>query len=193
MQERRSYTRLTSWRLCWWQDRHGMQWLLKQLRIVGSTQVSLLKLRYWPHFDHAFFRAQPKPTMTSDPQPCSSPTSDPKVWAIIKDYASGVINSFPEVEENLKEYLGISYNYIDWWDTPLWQLSTPRMDMAKAIKVIEKLLAKKSTLPLPLVPPYQILIPHVHCCPNLRSLSKISPSKFHSSRAGGGFKAEPSH
>src|ERR1700683_4645305 len=40
--------------------------------------------------------------------------ADPAVWAIIEEYAAGIINTFPDAEEKLTEYLGVKYKYEDW-------------------------------------------------------------------------------
>ena len=107
--------------------------------------------------------------MTSDPQPCSSPTSNPKVWAIIKDYTSSVINSFPEVEENLKEYLGVLCHYIDWRDTFV-AVEHTEMDVTKVIKVIEELSAKKINPP----PTIHSSLSNSHTpCPSLPQLERL--------------------
>ena len=50
------------------------------------------------------------------------------------------------MEENLKEYLSISYNYIDWRDAFV-AIEHTEMDVAKVIKVIKELSAKRTNPP----------------------------------------------
>ena len=56
----------------------------------------------------------PEATSHLTPDLLQSPTADPAAWAIVKDYASGIIDTFPEAEEKLIEYLGINYHFSDW-------------------------------------------------------------------------------
>ena len=56
----------------------------------------------------------PKATSHTTPDLLQSPTADPAAWAIVEDYASGIIDSFPEAEEKLIKYLGINYHFSNW-------------------------------------------------------------------------------
>ena len=42
------------------------------------------------------------------------PIADLSAWAIIEDHAAGIIDTLPEVEEKLTEYLGAKYRNKDW-------------------------------------------------------------------------------
>ena len=70
-----------------------------------------------------------------------SPTADPAAWAIVEDYASGIIDSFPEAKEKLIEYLGINY-YFSNWQGAFRAINNAEEDTAAAINSIKALSAK---------------------------------------------------
>lgn len=49
-------------------------------------------------------------TTTNEPKQAENALADPEAWAIIKSYTSGIIDTFPEVEGKLTEYLGVKYH-----------------------------------------------------------------------------------
>ena len=53
----------------------------------------------------------------SDHTPSSNlnlcPIADLSAWAIVEDYAVGIIGTLPEVEEKLTVYLGVKYRHED--------------------------------------------------------------------------------
>ena len=51
-------------------------------------------------------------TPPSNLTPC--PIADPSAWAIVEDYAAGIIDTLLEVEEKLTKYLGVKYRHKDW-------------------------------------------------------------------------------
>lgn len=79
--------------------------------------------------------------------PQSSRTSDPEAWAIIMDYASGVIDSIPEVHKKLTEYLGDGYKYDDWKEA-FRVIEMAETDTVAAIAAIKPLL-ENATNPTP--------------------------------------------
>ena len=74
-----------------------------------------------------------------------SPTADPAAWAIIKQYASGVIETFPEVEERLTEYLGSKYQFGNWREV-FTAVDNAENDTVTAVTAIKELASKYLTV-----------------------------------------------
>ena len=83
----------------------------------------------------------PEATSHTTPNLLQSPTADPAAWAIVKDYASGIIDTFPEAEEKLIEYLGINYHFSD-WQGAFRAINNAEEDTAAVINSIKALSAK---------------------------------------------------
>ena len=62
-------------------------------------------------------------------------------WAIVEEYAAGIIDTFPDVEEKLTEYLGVKYKYEDWQEA-FKAIDHAEDDAAAAITVIKALQSK---------------------------------------------------
>ena len=124
--------------------------------------------------------------------PQSSCTSDPKAWAIM-DYASGVIDSIPEVHKKLTEYLGDGYKYNDWKEA-FRVIEMAETDTVAAIAAIKPLF-ENATNPTPSThhSTPQTCIPCNHHYPSLRGLKTNSPSVFPNYRAEDGSEGRPSH
>ena len=88
-----------------------------------------------------------------------SPTADPTVWSIIKDYASGVIESFPDVEERLNEYLGVKYQFTSWQEA-FMAINCAENDAIAAMTVIKALASKSLTTGLQSASPTTTTISH---------------------------------
>ena len=73
-----------------------------------------------------------------------SPTADPAAWSIIKDYASGVIESFLDIEEQLNEYLGVKYQFASWWEAFI-VIDHAENDAVTAVTAIKALTSKSLT------------------------------------------------
>ena len=98
--------------------------------------------------------------LDSSIKPILSPTADPAAWSIIEDYASGVIESFPDVEERLNKYLGVKYQFTDWQEA-FMAINHAEDDTITAVTAI-KALASKS--PLGHNPHHPLLQPsHITC------------------------------
>ena len=83
----------------------------------------------------------PEATSHTTPDLLQSPTADPAAWAIVKDYASGIIDTSPEAEEKLIEYLGTNYHFSD-WQGAFRAIDNAEEDTAAAINSIKALSAK---------------------------------------------------
>ena len=70
-----------------------------------------------------------------------SSIADPVAWAIVEEYAAGIIDTFPDVEEKLTEYLGVKYKYEDWQEA-FKAIDHAEDDAAAAITVIKTLQSK---------------------------------------------------
>jgi len=70
-----------------------------------------------------------------------SSIADPVAWAIVEEYAAGIIDTFPDVKEKLTEYLGVKYKYEDWQEA-FKAINHTEDDAAATITVIKALQSK---------------------------------------------------
>ena len=82
--------------------------------------------------------------LDSSIEPILSPTADPAAWSIIEDYTLGVIESFPDVDEWLNEYLGVKYQFTDWWEA-FMAIDHAEDDTVTAMTAIKALASKSLT------------------------------------------------
>ena len=78
---------------------------------------------------------------TTTPDVPHSPTADLAAWVIIEEYASGIIDTYPEVEEKLVEYLGINYWFCKWQEA-FKATDSAEDNTAAAISLIKMLSSK---------------------------------------------------
>ena len=69
------------------------------------------------------------------------PIADLSAWAIVEDYAAGIIDTLPEVEEKLTEYLGVKYRHEDWQEA-YRAIDKAEDDASAAIAAIKTLSSK---------------------------------------------------
>ena len=70
------------------------------------------------------------------------PIADPSAWAIVEDYAAGIIDTLPEVEEKLTKYLRVKYRHKDWQEA--YRAKDKAEDDASAAMAAIKTLSSKS-------------------------------------------------
>lgn len=144
------------------------------------------------------FRIPSKPisesNQTTTPDVPCSPTADLAAWVIIEEYASGIIDTFPEVKRKLVEYLGINYRFCDWQEA-FKAIDSAEDNTAAAISSIKILSSKPSIPPNALHHPasYPPLIPYGPIYPNLKPLKMQSWREFQCCKERDTFKAHPSH
>ena len=78
----------------------------------------------------------PEATLHTTPDLPRLPTADPAAWAIVKDYVSGIIDSFPEAKEKLIKYLGTNY-YFSSWQGAFRAINNEKEDTAAMINSIK--------------------------------------------------------
>ena len=69
------------------------------------------------------------------------PTADPLAWAIVEDYAAGIIDTLPEAEEKLTEYLGVKYRHED-RQAAYRAIDMAEDDVSTAITAVKTLMSK---------------------------------------------------
>ena len=126
-------------------------------------------------------------TPPSNLAPC--PITDPSAWAIVKDYAAGIIDTLPEVEEKLTEYLGVKYRLEDWQEA-YKAIDQVEDDASAAIAAIKTLSSKsidathpQSAASAVSTPPAdtsstQATLAHTQC-PPLRQLATLETEQVH--------------
>ena len=131
---------------CW---RHTQ--ITKYIITISLTHNTTYLIQHYRSSDSLSTPGSDATTLPDEPKQAENALVDPETWAIIKSYASGIINTFLKVEEKLTEYLGIKHHYNN-WKMVFWAIDCAKHDTAAAIMAI-RTLAAQSLISAPSQPP----------------------------------------
>jgi hypothetical protein len=133
--------------------------------------------------NHFHFITRTNQSLSQELHPSAEiePLQDPKAWQIVKDFAAGRIETFPQAQQQLEAYLKSKYKAGE-WDTAFKMIFLAEEDDDAAVKAIDNLsaasmLQSSTSVSAPLAsvsaPPASVIAP----IPDIHTISQLQQAE----------------